>query len=115
MDKEVDAEGVNVYPRKAELMLPPAVYSKQLHTLLLNRTSGAAYNQASNTKGSGPRAWQQLAKSHALVTPQMRRHMLTQILQPRPANKFDDIVAVEEAWEKMVRVHHETAKQRVPD
>lgn len=108
-------DDVDLYPHADDLLMTPAMYSGQMATLLKQRTSGVAYAMVNNCGTNGMRAWQRLARANDLVTAQTRRRLLGQVLQPPAAKSIEEVVALEEAWDRALAKYHSTAKNPLPE
>ena len=91
------------------------VVSQQLHTLLIQRTSGVPWDVVNNSAGNGMLAWQRLVRDGGLVTAQIRRKILANVIQPVQVSKYEEVLAAEEAWLRTLKKYNDNAKEKLPE
>ena len=115
-ETDLTLDDVRKYPKQDALMLDPEVYSAQLYSLLINVTDGTPGLMVDNTIGdNGLQAMRRLHKNYAFVTPQARRKLIHQILHPTQAKTYEEILEMQEIWEKNRSRYEEVTENKLPD
>ena len=110
----ITCEEIKKYP-KDSLLQPVEVYDQQLHTLLEIKTTSTAAAIVEASGESGFLAWQKLTKHGGMITPSMRRKLLSQLLHPQRAKNLEDLVSAQEIWEVVRQRYAKTAKEAIPN
>ena len=83
-------------------------YTGQVHDVLMMVTSGTPHSIVDNTNENGLEAWRQLHVEYANVTPQGKRSLLGLVLNFKKAKGYEDLLAVQAAWERALSKYEET-------
>lgn len=111
----IHSDDLDLYEGDGDLILHASVYSQQMHTLLMQKTQGTPFNQTRNTKGNGLEAWRKIVRLNDLMTPQVRRRLLQQVIQPKPSRNYAEVADAEEAWERSRARYEESAPTKLPE
>ena len=89
--------------------------SKQIHSLLIAKTTKDPYVITGNAGYNGTRAWQKISALYGKVHPQARRRILEMLMRPTAAKGYMDVMGAIENWERLLRKYAESAPAPLPD
>ena len=98
------------------LQQDPEVYSNQLYSLLMTITSDVPLLMVLNTTGdNGLQAMRKLHHAYALITAQARRKLIQQLLHPKQARTYEEVLGHQEQWEQIRCRYEEATNSTLPD